>query len=727
MSPARRQKPLPAGPHGAIRSVFATRRLPGIILIVAVLLRLWNTGWGLPHLYEEAIPLRFAMKLWPGLPSSIDNHFFIYPAFSYYLHLLMQFFHFCGGYIPGAYESLPAFIALFDVNPSTFTLVARCTTILFDAGIIVMSYLALERYFDRESATIAAALICLNVLHIRQSHLINVDTLLAFFSVTTFYCLCRLSEKPSMGWYTAAGISIGLAAASKYNGGILLVALIAAHVLAAGSFRESFRPDRLRGLIAGGATAAAVFCVCNPLIFTHFTEFMEKFRDTESHMEMGHLGLDPDTSTISYYLLESLPANLGIPITAAALLSAVYLVRTERKKSYLLLLIPVLYCVMLAAWKMRADRYILPVVPFLLMIAAVGLARLGGSLTLRMKSRRNTTGPLRGSLLRYGTGILVFLLLIPSIRAVTRYQLVQGLPDTRTRAMEWIEKNMKPGSAIATGPFGIELSTTKYITLPIQFTAVRSEQMTPFYNPEWYEDIDLVVMSDFDYGRYRLEPGRFRDILGYLDTLRTKWNRIWSIEPGDSLTGPALWFYHYPGETDDHRFPSPLFDQLLSSDMETGRKVAFLGKLGLILSLQGKLARSEQLFRTLLTLEPENETAKKALGDILTFRASPGKPVTGATGGRNETPEPDNDLVRAGDSLYALGRLDEAEQAYRSALAGDRRLVNAYLGLTMIYASRNDREGVILTLKNLLSILPPGSEDYARVLWELKSIERDSL
>jgi len=82
--------------------------------------------------------------------------------------------------------------------------------------------------------------------------------------------------------------------------------------------------------------------------------------------------------------------------------------------------------------------------------------------------------------------------------------------------------------------------------------------------------------------------------------------------------------------------------------------------------------------------------------------------------------------VAEGDSLFAIGNLDDAEKSYRDALGKDRNQVNAYLGLTMIYAARDERNKVVRTLKELLSILPPGSEDYARVQGQLKSIEGDN-
>ncbi len=709
------------------KSTVASHRVFTAILLSGIMLRLWNIGWGLPHLYEEAIPLRFGMKLWPSLPPSIDFHFFVYPAFSYYLHLCAQFLHFCAGYVVGSFSSLGSFIASFETDPSGFTLVARSVTIVFDAGIIVMSYATLDRFYGRTSALIAAAMISFNVLHVREAHLVNVDTLLTFFSVATLYRFYRLSETPTFRSYTLCGIMIGLAAASKYNGSILVLALVVVHLLTAGSLRAAFRADRLVLLLAGGAIAGAVFLLFNPLIIPHYSEFIEKFRNTETHMEAGHLGLDAGRSTFAYYVFDSLPANLGIPISIAAFLASIGLAATRGKKHLLLMLTPALFLATLALWKMRADRYIFPAVSFLLMIAAVGISEFLETAARRFRPDRAAGARVSAALHPYLTTLLVLLLMIPSFRTIIEYQVSAGLPDTRTAAGEWINRHVKPGSAIATGPFGIELNPTQYILLPIQFTAVNSERMTPFYNPGWYEDIDLVVVSDFDYGRYLREPGRFREIIGYLDTIRSSWELVRAFEPGDSLSGPSIWLYRYPGNTADAAFSRDLISQLLTSELETERKISFLGKLGLILSVQGKLTRSEQLFRTLLTLDPGNERAGKAVREITGFRMHRRRTVDAANDGSTPPSTPAGEesmaLIERGDSLLAAERFREAERIYREALRKDPYATDAYLGLTMVYASTNERGKVVGTLKELLSILTPGTDDYEMVLWQLRSMD----
>src|SRR5262245_34062569 len=97
---------------------------------------------------------------------------------------------------------------------------------------------------------------------------------------------------------------------------------------------------------------------------------------TELHMEAGHLGIDQNTSSRGFYFLWSIPQNLGWLLTIGALCSAVYVLGLKDKRLFVLIVIPVVLVLVLGYWKMRADRYILPVIPFMLILCSIGLVRL---------------------------------------------------------------------------------------------------------------------------------------------------------------------------------------------------------------------------------------------------------------------------------------------------------------------------------------------------------------
>ena len=67
-------EPLP--PHDT-RNAGMTRRdiaLLAFILALATAVRLWNLGWGLPDLFEEATPFTVARKFWGPVGGSFAFH-----------------------------------------------------------------------------------------------------------------------------------------------------------------------------------------------------------------------------------------------------------------------------------------------------------------------------------------------------------------------------------------------------------------------------------------------------------------------------------------------------------------------------------------------------------------------------------------------------------------------------------------------------------------------------
>src|ERR1043166_445796 len=148
------------------------------IVAVAIALRIWHINWGLPELFtDEAIPFKMSWRFWnwthPGL--DLNPHFFIYPAFTFYLQLAFQAAVYCLGHVLGIFADLTAFYKAYAADPTTLVILARLVTLSFDVGILIVVYLLTYRYFDRRAALFAAFLVALNPLHIAQAHLVNVD------------------------------------------------------------------------------------------------------------------------------------------------------------------------------------------------------------------------------------------------------------------------------------------------------------------------------------------------------------------------------------------------------------------------------------------------------------------------------------------------------------------------------------------------------------------------
>ena len=680
------------------------------LLVFAFALRIWDISWGLPQIYEEAIPLHFGMKFWDLKNSPIDYHYFVYPSLTYFLHYIVQAVHFAVGYVLGLYESGQAFFKIYKSNPTMFVVLGRLVTVFFDLGTIIITFFSLRRFLNLAAAVISAFFISINALHISQAHTINVDTPLAFFSVLSFYFFLRLYDSPVKKWYLLSGIAIGLASSTKYNGAVLVVGLLLVHLLRQDSIFTSFKSHQIKLLLSGFLSSAGVFVLLNPLILTHFDEFLFKFRATELHMEAGHLGIDYSSSTLGFYLTQSFPNNVGWVLFVVTIISALWIIFSKTRRNFILLIIPLLLFIPLASWQMRADRYIFPLIPFLIAIASFGIAKSAD--LLRAIILRKVVKPGIDKLIF--ASYIVTAISAASVSALGNdlgYFHALSMPDTRTVAKQWIEKNLKPGSAIAAGPFGIELSDSVFLKLPIQFNAVNSEEMAPFYDTRWYEDLDLLVASDFDYARYLQDTIRYKNMLHFYDSLRLNWNLQKTFKAGEDYTGPTLWFYRYQ-ESSRREYLDPLLLQNLElSGLVTERKVDFLGKLGLILLSKGRVKKSEQLFVSLLRIDPTNREAQNTISQISQRMKR-----------RIQSEDLVDDSLLAESARKSLEeeRYEAADSLYNALLEKDPRSNEAFQGLMLIYAYEGKQDKVIEILSRYLNVLPPGSIQYKLVEKQLK-------
>lgn len=212
-----------------------------LILLSALAVRVVHVNWGLPELYEEAFPLAISWKFWNWGHAGLDMnpHFFNYPALTFLLNFLIQVGHFSVGSVAGVYSTLASFQQSYAADPTISVILARLLSVAFDAGSVYVVYKIGREIGSDAVALLAATLCALCPLLMKQSQFINVDSALTFFSTLSLLFLSRILTDPKRRWYLLAGMSIGLAASSKYNGALLLVIMAAAHIVGVRSAQKS--------------------------------------------------------------------------------------------------------------------------------------------------------------------------------------------------------------------------------------------------------------------------------------------------------------------------------------------------------------------------------------------------------------------------------------------------------------------------------------------------------
>lgn len=679
-----------------------------LIVALGVAFRVWHINWDLPEVYEEAYPFTVAWKFWNWGHSGFDfnPHIFNYGALTYYIQFLVQVVHYLIGHLWGVYANLQAYRTAYETNPSSFLILARLVSVAFDIGIMVVTYSLAIRVRDGSTAMLTVAMIALNHLHIRESHLVSVDTPLTFFVMLSIYFLIQSYETSSRTSYLLTGLAIGLSAATKYTGAFLLPVFVAAHLLKARSLRSALGSLRSSDLLYGLLLSGLVFIVLNPFIILSFDEFYGSFSFIYYNViEYGHLGVVAVQSTLGFYLLDVIPNNLGPPLTLAICLSIVYLLGERKKEHLLLLIFPLFYLAVISRWEYRADRYILPAFPMLMLIGSIGLLSIRDRLRERLRPASLTRGKeLTGVL--YGLDIvLAALLLGPMVMGTFNYQNSHSTPDIRTIAKDWISKNIPPGSAIATIPIGMTFPSNHFHLLLIPYHPVLTNTTAPFYDTRFYHDLDLFIVSGFDYGRYTMEPLKYKPFVQFYDSIRGRWSLIHEFKPRDHQNGPEIWLYQPAHDSANAVFDTTSISKLRDAYNGQGA-LNFAGKLGSILFLKGRLNKAEQLLRLATEFDPMNLLVHTELSKIYFQLKKYGQASQELEMAIALNPG-NKDLVgMKGHVDFELGRLDEAEKSFNKVLMLDDHDGDAYETLILIDALRENKPHMIETLSRYKKVLP---------------------
>jgi hypothetical protein len=692
---------------------------------LAVGLRIWNIDWGLPELYEEATPFFKAWNFWNWGATGFDfnPHFFNYPAFSFYFQFIGQGLHFLVGSVLGWYPDLTAFSRAFQSNPDRFFILARSITVLFDLGTVILVYRIARETGEKLLPPIAAILAAINILLIQQSQFVNVDTPLTFFTTLTVLSMRRLYTSASVKRYVSTGILIGIAASTKYTGALLLLALLAVHFLRVKNRDQIGATIRDTKIYWAFGVSGITFLALNPFILLRYEDFFRDFGFEQQHMSAGHLGIQTGQNPLVFYLLKILPDALGLVFCLFILFALVRMVVGRDRENGVYAIFPIICIAVISSWEMRADRYILPAIPSLIVIGCIGIVDLSKLIAAKWRASRARSREVASVPI---VVIAFALMLLPGLHelvSVKDYLGSAGLPDTRAISKEWIFNNIPGHSIIAMPPYGIEFPPGKYDILSIPFLPVNPERVAAFYDPGWYEDFDLVIASDYDYGRYLLDPARFAPMLKYYKTLQRSWSKIFEVSPSGSQTGPAVWLYRYPDSLRKARFDSTLFNALAGVP-ESSRVSNFLKNLTSLLQKKGRLAKVDQLMGELLAVEYRNVDMRRSHSAVL-YDLGRYQEALSEVRICVRFDSTRADLFWLEGIIYRrLGNSGSAELSFIRALELNPAMEDVYDQLLAIYVERRDKYRAIDILTRHLKLVIPGTEKARKIESDIQTLRQ---
>jgi tetratricopeptide (TPR) repeat protein len=282
------------------------------------------------------------------------------------------------------------------------------------------------------------------------------------------------------------------------------------------------------------------------------------------------------------------------------------------------------YAVLVSSVAMKADRYLLPLLPagivFACALAAEVAARWARPAAKPGAERKGAPrpDPAVAAALRRREGWrmagLVAVLALPLAPAFAAHLASLG-PDARTSAAAWLEAQLPVGSFIACESYGPALTSPLeiqaidrdllpelqrrgyqprlYAVQTIPMFQVAPERSAAFYDPALYRVADAFVVTGAVRDRYRQEPARFAAQLALYDTLEQHWIR-WRVFAANGGPGSEIVVYRNPAQprTFAARRPDPGPVPELRVPSVSGGEAYFLCNLGLNYQVFGFLQQA---------------------------------------------------------------------------------------------------------------------------------------
>lgn len=447
------------------------------ILLLASAARLWFLTAGVPHavgIDEPQVVDRALRILHTG---EWNTHRFDYPTLVIYLQAGVAIVRFLWGAIGGEWGSLDGF------SIGAVYAAGRFTTAALGVATVWLTWRLARDLSGRAVALLAAALLAVRPLHVRESHFVLTDVPMTLLTTLALWLTVRASRQRSLVAYTLAGAACGLAAAAKYNGGLVLVAPAVTWWL-----RERGSVDRGRKALTIVAAAAVAFLVAAPYTLLDMPSFLDGFAAQFSRFAAASNGGEPAWLTYVKHLSPD-GARWSVPVALAA--AGLVLWRTRSRAAWMpILAFAALYFYALASHTPVFGRYALPLVPVLCILMSIGIVE---ALTALMRLPALSRPAVRFAL------CAVAVLAVLSSDCIQTVKWLEGLrrPDTRSMAADWLVSSVPRGTRVA-----VENSGPTYLR-DAGFQAVTSELMLE-HPVDWYRQrADYLIISATDLSAYQ--------------------------------------------------------------------------------------------------------------------------------------------------------------------------------------------------------------------------------
>ncbi len=531
----------------------------GAVLVLAFGLRIWGVSHGLPYAYNADENAHFVTRAIGMFGHDWDPNYYVNPpAYTYLVHLVL------GAWFGGRAGVSNSFAA----DPTEIWTIARTISALCGTLAVWLLYLAASRLVDRRVGLLSAGIFAVAFLPVFYSKLALNDVPTLVGVCLGLWGAAGILRNGRLRDYVWAGIGLGLAAATKYTGGIVLLPIVAAAgaQFAAGGGKGG----ALRGIAIAGGLSLVTFVVANPYAVLDFGSFWNGLthQSTASGDAAGKLGLTQD-SGYAYYLW-SFGWGLGWTALPFAVGGAARLFFDERRLLWMLVPPVILFVLFMGSQERYFGRWLMPVFPFVCVLAAYAAVELADYLG-RFSSALRPTFVAAAVVVLCGQGFVYSL----------HSGLVMSREDTRNIAREWMVLNVPAGTKIVVEPvvpdqwaqdignpspiipngnrwnkYPLSRKIDPNTGLPVPGVAgiVNIEDFERVLHPELVDVFERqgychVVVGSTQRGRAEVEPEVVPNALRYYAELERRSKVAYNVSPYSRGKGPVAfnfdWTFNY--------------------------------------------------------------------------------------------------------------------------------------------------------------------------------------
>jgi hypothetical protein len=402
-----------------------------IALALALLLRVWGLRWGLPneqhyHSYhpDEFAVISSAVQIDPlgqGI-EGLNPHFYNYGTLYIFMAAAAKSIGVGYGWIRADAQGPQLYVEFGKIH-----LAARLVNVLFGAAMAYVVYALGRRLYGVGAGVLAAFLVAIAPILTAHAHYATVDTTAAFWTTLSLVFAARALDSCRARDFVWAGVFAGFAGGTKYNAGLVLIAVGVAVASAALRLKRHRWKRFWQWWPLVTAAAAVSFIVATPGVLIAFPEFWNAIRFERWHALVGHGQVFSGTAPgWWYHIVPNMPFALGVPLAVLVLSALAAAIIRRGRGDWLLLAWIVPYYLVIGASEVKFMRYLIPIIPTMLVLAA----KLAHDLAMRSRGRLSMAGC-----------VLVGFVILWTGYDTARYDAVFARPDPRDEAAAWIARH----------------------------------------------------------------------------------------------------------------------------------------------------------------------------------------------------------------------------------------------------------------------------------------------